>query len=182
VENRQPIEYDRKIPAGTDGKVGGLAIWHIDLQKEISGNGEANGAPGQTKFGLPWPKNGVHFIQALLTPVGDFAGEMIQTPSTGDWLWRDTNKGTVGLSAAGLEGFEYPNTNGYQHGIITQSFAKIYNIKRAVYQTWQFDFVKEAGPAGSCANVDCNQANKGGICRNFNGAAATCDCNWGWVC
>jgi hypothetical protein len=23
--------------------------------------------------------------------------------------------------------------------------------------------------------------NKGGICRNFNGAAATCDCNWGWV-
>jgi hypothetical protein len=33
IENRQPIEYDRQIAAGTDSKVGGLAIWHIDMKK-----------------------------------------------------------------------------------------------------------------------------------------------------
>lgn len=30
--------------------------------------------------------------------------------------------------------------------------------------------------------VPSSTANKGGICRNFGGAAPTCDCNWGWVC
>lgn len=34
------------------------------------------GAPGQTDSnGVAWPKNGVHYIEALVTPLGDFASE-----------------------------------------------------------------------------------------------------------
>jgi hypothetical protein len=80
-----------------------------------------------------------------------------------DWLWRNTNGGDVGISAAGIKGpLEYPNTNGYQFGIVTQSFIKISNIKKVAGSptSYQFDYVKEA-PAGTCAAVDCNQGMPG---------------------
>jgi hypothetical protein len=75
-------------------------------------------------------------------------------------MWRETNGGG-GISAGGTENSEYPNTNGYhQYGIITRSLAKIYNIKSAPSPpklSYQFNYVIEAGPAGTCANFDCNQ-------------------------
>lgn len=77
-------------------------------------------------------------------------------------MWRKTNGGTTGVSAAGISGFEYPNTNAYQYGIVAQTFVKIYDIQFSSFinpfnYDYEFKFVREAGPTGSCANVDCNQ-------------------------
>ncbi len=65
IENRQPVQFDRQIPAGSDGVAGGLAIWHIDLRQEADGNSRAS-YPGHAG----WPDD--HYMVALLQADGQY--------------------------------------------------------------------------------------------------------------
>ena len=61
IENRQPVGFDRHLPGGK----GGLAIWHIDENKESNHEPGHPDVPG-------WPENGVHYKVALVQADGRF--------------------------------------------------------------------------------------------------------------
>jgi hypothetical protein len=54
-----------------------LARCMLVFPQETVGNQKNGGAPaGPALHGLAWPKNGVHYLQAIMTPKGDFASEL----------------------------------------------------------------------------------------------------------
>ena len=104
IENRQPISFDAKLPAG------GLAIWHID---EAATN-LVPGFPNQDG----WPKNGKHYKVALLQADGKYDLEQaINSGDSGD-LFYASGQSRLGPS---FMGGKYPNTDAYQGGLIKQS-------------------------------------------------------------
>ena len=123
IENRQPIGFQQKLPAGTGGR-GGLAIWHVDETKED------NREPGHP--GLPnWPENGRHYKLALLQADGEYELELPLNHDgnygDGDDLFR---KGFVDQLGPGGIG-HFPNTDAYQDGIILHTGVVISDISES---------------------------------------------------
>ena len=113
IENRQPLDYDDKIPQG------GLAIWHID--ENISSM--ESGYPGQ-KTNLIWPYNGKHYRVALLQADGLYDLEKGINYGNGGDLWHG-KKTYIGPS---LMYGPYPNTDSYKNGIIKKTGITISEI------------------------------------------------------
>jgi len=112
VENRQNAGFDCTIPQG------GLIVWHIDDQAGYN----TEGYPGQGN----WPQNGNHYRVAVLQADGNYN------------LERGNNRGDSGDAhhAAGVDAIgpgpgNYPNTDTYQGGVVTQTGITISNISAA---------------------------------------------------
>ncbi len=113
IENRQPVGYDQKIPAGIGG-AGGLAIWHIDENKPANND---PGFPGQSG----WPENGRHYKVALLQADGSYGLERRQNRGDSGDLYRGGFVDQIGPATV-------PNTDSYQGGVIYPSLISIKEI------------------------------------------------------
>lgn len=135
IENRQPIGFDRQIPAGQDGQRGGLAIWHIDDRKTSN---DDNGYPGLPGF----PQNNAHQRVALLQADGRYDLERGARGADGrinhgdgDDLFRSTNATELGPGTV-------PDTSSYQLGVVQQTGVRIHKISQsAETMTFRVDFV-----------------------------------------
>ena len=111
IENRQPVGFDQKIPAG------GLAIWHID---EAKPRNDEPGHPGQPG----WPENNRHYRIALLQADGDYDLEKFRGPGDDGDLFRKGHVDELGPTTV-------PNTDGYQGGDVVQTGHRIWAISEA---------------------------------------------------
>jgi len=101
IENRQPTGFEYDMPQG------GLAIGHIDESKT---NNNTEGYPGQTG----WPRNGNHYMVALLQADGQYNLE--HGANRGDFgdLYRGTDVSLIGPDTK-------PNTDSYQSGNVRRT-------------------------------------------------------------
>lgn len=89
IENRQPVGFHRHLPIGQSGR-GGLAVWHIDENKE---DNSEPGFPEQTG----WPLNGSHFRVAMVQADGKFDLERRRNHAgDGDDLFRAGHLAEIG--------------------------------------------------------------------------------------
>jgi M6 family metalloprotease-like protein len=107
VENRQAVGFDQKIPSGTGGAKGGLAIWHID---DLKGTNTDPGYPGQAGY----PGNNKHYMVALLQADGKFDLEKGVNRGDGDDVYRGGFKTEISHSTV-------PNTDAYQNGTVVNT-------------------------------------------------------------
>jgi M6 family metalloprotease-like protein len=107
VENRQPVLFDQKIPAGTGGGKGGLAVWHIDEKKGTNTDG---GFPGQAGY----PGNNKHYMVSLLQADGKYDLEKGSGRGDGDDVFR-------GGFVSEISHATVPNTDAYQGGTIVNT-------------------------------------------------------------
>ncbi|CAN5508622.1 hypothetical protein BH10PLA2_BH10PLA2_10650 [soil metagenome] len=114
IENRQPVGFDVKIPAGTGGVQGGLAIWHIDERKPTN---TEPGYPGQPGY----PANNRHYKVALLQADGRYDLEKDANRGDGDDVYRAGFKTEVSHSTV-------PNTDAYQNGTVINTHNTISSI------------------------------------------------------
>lgn len=91
IENRQPKGFDGQLP----GRIGGLAIWHVDLNKIDTDTQAYNYEPGYPDQ-AGWPENGRHYAVALLQADGRY--DLEQGLNTGDVndLFRDGRVDNIG--------------------------------------------------------------------------------------
>ncbi|RYZ18346.1 MAG: M6 family metalloprotease domain-containing protein, partial [Sphingobacteriales bacterium] len=111
VENRQPFGFESVMPQG------GLAVWHIDENKN---DNTEEGYPGQGG----WPGNNLHYKVALLQADGLFD------------LERGANRGDAGdvFHGAGVSEINQStptNTDAYQGGAIANTGNRIFAISGA---------------------------------------------------
>lgn len=142
IENRQPVGFDQKIPAGTAGK-GGLAIWHVDDAKPANND---PGWPGQTG----WPGNNKHYKVALLQADGNYD------------LEQGGNRGDAGDVFRGgfvdaIDSTTTPSTKGYQGGTVVDPVHKISEIT-ATGSTMRFRFGEEGNGGGNGSDGCCTVA------------------------
>lgn len=114
IENRQTVEFDRKLPQG------GLAIWHVD---ETTGHLVEAGFPGEPG----WPENGNHYSVALLQADGNYDLERGIDRGDGGDVFHANGVDSIGPSDAISPG-PFPNTDSYQGGIIKRSDVIIFDI------------------------------------------------------
>ncbi|MCX6873928.1 MAG: M6 family metalloprotease domain-containing protein, partial [Verrucomicrobia bacterium] len=101
IENRQPAGVETAMPQG------GLAVWHIDLNKA---NNNDEGYPGQSG----WPTNNSHFKIALLQADGLYEMEKGQNRGNAGDVYR-------GGGVSAITPATVPNTNRYQGGVVASS-------------------------------------------------------------
>jgi|GEM_PF-1135730 M6 family metalloprotease-like protein len=128
IENRQPVGFDRQIPAGSDGRKGGLAVWHVDDRKTSENDPGYPGYPG-------FPRNNSHLRVALLQADGRNDLERGGNHGDGDDLFRATGIAETGPGTN-------PNTNSYQLGVVRQTGIRIYRISESAEKmTFCVDFL-----------------------------------------
>ena len=123
IENRQPIGYDVKIERG------GIAIYHVD--DNVDGQG-VRGYPSSSTSG--WPKNGHHYQVALLSADGKYDLERgVNQGDSGDLWSRSTSSSTMSglLNELKAGSDQYPNTDSYQNGIVTETGIRIYGFSES---------------------------------------------------
>lgn len=118
IENRQPLGFDRQIPAGKDGQRGGLAIWHVDDRKHHNNDQGFPGLPG-------YPFNNAHYRVALLQADGQYHLEQSsENRGDGDDLFRASHKSSLTPDTV-------PNTKSYQLGVLRDSGVSILDISES---------------------------------------------------
>lgn len=128
IENRQPIGFDRQIPAGADGVRGGLAIWHIDDRKTSDNDPGHPGIPG-------FPENNSHLRVALLQADGRYDLERNANKGDGDDLFRATGVSEISPDTK-------PGTHSYQLGNVRRTGIRIFNVSEsAETMTFSVDFL-----------------------------------------
>ena len=113
IENRQPIEFDEKLPQG------GLCIWHIDLKV----GQRTEGFPGQPG----WPGNGKHYGNALLQADGQYQLEKFLSYGDRYDVFHADGVNSLGPSQNVHTG-PFPNTDAYQGGNLRQTGIYIRDI------------------------------------------------------
>lgn len=146
IENRQRLGFDSMLPQG------GLAIWHVDLTSDLGGSqfklslGE-QGHPWQEN----WPQNGKHYGIALLQADGLYELERSLNGGDGDDLFHGAgvNEITPCMEPGRCE---YPNTDSYQGGVITNTNVYITDISisgRIMTFNYQRTFNSTSAPTSS---------------------------------
>jgi hypothetical protein len=114
IENLQPLGFNTDLPQG------GLAIWHIDEKASY----QSDGYPGQKG----WPRNGNHYIVALLQADGKYDLERGKGCGDSGDLWHAGSRmKTLGPSKSLSRG-PFPNTDSYQGGVLQQTGISIRDI------------------------------------------------------
>jgi hypothetical protein len=114
IENLQPLGFNKNLPQG------GLAIWHIDENALYT----SEGYPGQKG----WPRNGNHYIVALLQADGSYDLERGENNGDSGDLWHAGSKlKTLGPSKSLSKG-PFPNTDSYQGSVLQQTGVTISDI------------------------------------------------------
>jgi M6 family metalloprotease-like protein len=128
VENRQAVGFDQKIPSGTGGAKGGMAIWHID---DLKGTNTDPGYPGQAGY----PGNNKHYMVALLQADTKFDLEKGNGRGDGDDVYRGGFKTEISHSTV-------PNTDAYQNGTVVNTNDTISEISMTgPSMTFKYDTV-----------------------------------------
>jgi len=141
IENRQPCEFDAKIPQG------GLAIFHIDMN--VEGNDGTRGYPYQNG----WPRNGKHYMVALLQADAYYDLEKMRR-NRGDRtdLFHAGYVNSIGpYGITGVVTEAHPNTKAYQGGNIIATGIQITNIGKA-HSTMTFDIIIPVSPTNEPNN------------------------------
>ncbi len=140
IENRQRVGFESRNPQG------GLAIWHIDLNKP---NNEDEGYPWQTG----WPQNNRHYQNALIQ--ADSSYDLERSRNDGDR--RDLYR-LNWVDAITPDTFQ--NLNTYQNGIVNPTDINIFAISASgtgINMTFNVAFSKPP-----VANDDAISVTEGG--------------------
>ncbi|MEO6809050.1 MAG: M6 family metalloprotease domain-containing protein [Isosphaeraceae bacterium] len=132
IENRQAVGYDQKIPSGTGGDKGGLAVWHID---DVKGTNTDPGYPGQSGY----PGNNKHYMVAILQADGKYDLEKGVNRGDGDDVYRKGFKSEISHATV-------PNTDAYQGGTVVTTDNTISEIS-ASGPTMTFKYSTGAPPS-----------------------------------
>jgi immune inhibitor A len=102
-------------------------IWHIDNKKFSN---QDQGFPGQAG----WPENNNHYKVAVLQADGNYDLERNSGRGDGGDVFQQDGVNSLG------PGPDYPNTDGYQDGIVVVTGVTVSNIKISSGDIMVFDY------------------------------------------
>uniref|UniRef100_A0A7S4NEC6 Peptidase M6-like domain-containing protein n=1 Tax=Odontella aurita TaxID=265563 RepID=A0A7S4NEC6_9STRA len=138
IENRYGAGLDARMrtPYLGSERGGGLVIYHVDDDADMSRSGYPGHAPPgrrNRKNGVEWPECGWHYRVAILPADGRYDLERGRNIGDADDLWHGGTAAKMNELGPGREDGEgepgpYPNTDSYRNGNIQRTGVRLYDF------------------------------------------------------